>query len=419
MPTLFAQETLLQQVVDGKKVTLIRVILDGHDTIGTSVSENWESLASLVQKSGGVSGINGAYFCPADYAACGGKNTTNADRIWQGDGKTYSASWPDTGSRGIFGFDQGGNFLFVRNNLGFSGGVPGKFHAEDIGKIWYGLGNHPVLLQAGVNMLPAYENTGLIDAKMKASGVKNMICITDDEKTVYMGNIADITISEMPDYLQRNFGCAYALNLDSGGSLGMIYDGTTIRKPGRNIMDAFVVMETSPTPSTADFLASEGIIHSQSSEAGYELDRGVLRQEIVAMALATIGVVDPTKKITLPETYTCQNLYTDITSYKPNTWACRSIEIAAKNGLVTTQNASFRPEDSVSRAEAIAIILHAAGIQPVTPAGQKWEDVIMQYAYDHHLIPSPHLATGIPLTRREVFEIIEKSVKNTPVQSTI
>ncbi len=73
-------------------------------------------------------------------------------------------------------------------------------------------------------MIPSYEKAGLIDSKMRTSGIKNMICITEDEKTVYMGNISDITIDEMPDFLKNNLGCSYALNLDAGGSLGMRYN---------------------------------------------------------------------------------------------------------------------------------------------------------------------------------------------------
>lgn len=59
---------------------------------------------------------------------------------------------------------------------------------------------------------------------MRTAGIKNMICITDDKKTVYMGNISDITLPEMPDFLKNNLGCSFALNLDSGGSLGMQYE---------------------------------------------------------------------------------------------------------------------------------------------------------------------------------------------------
>lgn len=163
-------------------------------------------------------------------------------------------------------------------------------------------------------MIPEYEKAGLIDAKMRTSGIKNMICITDDLTTVYMGNISDITIGEMPDFLRQNLGCFYALNLDSGGSLGMHYEGTNIRTPGRDIMDAFVVVETEPsdTTETAHILASEGIIQKRSTAAEYELNRSVFRQEIVAMALKIVGAVNPAKAIDLPEKYTCQNRYSDV-----------------------------------------------------------------------------------------------------------
>lgn len=133
---------------------------------------------------------------------------------------------------------------------------------------------------------------------------------------------------------------------------------------------------------------------------------------MVTVALKIVGVVHPEKTIALPENYSCQNIFADLSSSRPNTWACRSVEIAAQNGLVTSKNTFFRPEDSVSRAESISIILTATGNKPTIPEGQRWETVIMQYAFEHGIIASQELSTSTALTRREVFEIVEKSLEN-------
>jgi exopolysaccharide biosynthesis protein len=98
-----------------------------------------------------------------------------------------------------------------------------------------------VLLLDGKNMLGAYEK--YLDKKMKLRGAKNFICYTKDRKTVYMGNVSSITIYEMPNFIKQNFGCDGAINLDAGGSLGMIYNHKIIRKNSRPVMDAFVVVD--------------------------------------------------------------------------------------------------------------------------------------------------------------------------------
>ena len=54
----------------------------------------------------------------------------------------------------------------------------------------------------------------------------------------------------MPDYLKTTFNCYNAMNLDAGGSLGMVYKGTVKSKEGRKIMDAFVVVESATPFST-------------------------------------------------------------------------------------------------------------------------------------------------------------------------
>jgi exopolysaccharide biosynthesis protein len=95
-----------------------------------------------------------------------------------------------------------------------------------LGDVYEGIGNFPVLLLDGQNVLS--ESEAKIDAKMKAKGTKNFICYTADESTVYMGQVMNKTIYEMPQYLKDTFGCHNAINLDAGGSLSLIYNGKYI-----------------------------------------------------------------------------------------------------------------------------------------------------------------------------------------------
>ena len=73
---------------------------------------------------------------------------------------------------------------------------------------------------------------------------------------------------------------------------------------------------------------------------------------VVAIAVAT--------KTDLPANYTCQNTFADVSSVIPNSWACRAVEVAAQNDIITTANATFRPEEEITRSESLAMLLKGA-----------------------------------------------------------
>jgi hypothetical protein len=61
--------------------------------------------------------------------------------------------------------------------------------------------------------------------------------------------------------------------------------------------------------------------------------------------------------------YTCKKVFQDVSALKPNEWICRSVELAAENGIVSSANKKFNPESNITRAEALAILMKAAGIK--------------------------------------------------------
>jgi hypothetical protein len=66
------------------------------------------------------------------------------------------------------------------------------------------------------------------------------------------------------------------------------------------------------------------------------------------------------KGITLPENYKCKKYFADATK---NDWVCRAVELAADNGIITRSNKYANPGKDVTRAEALAMVMKAAGIQ--------------------------------------------------------
>ncbi|MEI6426032.1 MAG: phosphodiester glycosidase family protein [Candidatus Absconditabacteria bacterium] len=239
----FAYREILIQNIDKHPVRVIKVILDGQDFVVTSVASNGgDSLSNLVNKVGGTAGVNGVFFCPDDYSYCGKETHSISERVFMGNGADYSTFWPDTSIRMIFGFDKTGSPMLVQNNLGSLQDAGLWTNTTDkIGDVYFGLGNFPVFLLEGEDVMYGY--TTYLDAKMKAKANKTFICSTQDKKTVYMGVVGTINLVQMPAYLKKNFGCYNAINLDAGSSIGMVYSGFVLDQgPRKRIMDAFVVL---------------------------------------------------------------------------------------------------------------------------------------------------------------------------------
>ena len=104
-----------------------------------------------------------------------------------------------------------------------------------------GIANFPILLASGTNLVPRYDSLGLITRKMNAISTKSFICRTATDE-VKFGTIEKISMFDLPDFI-RKFGCVDAINLDNGGSLGIYDRGKYIVRPGRNIMDGFIIIK--------------------------------------------------------------------------------------------------------------------------------------------------------------------------------
>lgn len=109
---------------------------------------------------------------------------------------------------------------------------------------------------------------------------------------------------------------------------------------------------TSEDTSNAHYLADQGIITKQTVTSKYRLDDKILRQEVIGMALKI-------KWVTLPENYTCKKYFADATK---NDWICRAVELAADNGIIARGNKYANPGKSITRAEALAMVMKAGWI---------------------------------------------------------
>lgn len=165
----------------------------------------------------------------------------------------------------------------------------------------------------------------------------------------------------------------------------------------------WVYAESTESLEAAERLAADYIIVQKSSGSGYRLDDFVLRQEVIWTAIKLAGV-------TLPDNYSCQWYYRDVTSSSPNTWACRALELAADEWIITRANENARPEDRITRAEALAIILATKELSAwpwnlrVDSSANDWQTSLLQKAVQNGiLVFGTNFWPNIPATRGEVF----------------
>lgn len=178
------------------------------------------SLGEYVSRSGAYAGINGSYFCPADYPSCADKKNSfdtllmNKNKVYfNSDNNVYS-----TVPAVIFG---SGWVRFVGRSLDW-----GRDTSIDSM-----IANQPLLLMGGNVTFGGDE-----DPKRGSRGSRSFVARKDN--TVYIGVVHNATVAESARVMKA-MGMGDALNLDSGGSTAL-WSGGYKAGPGRNIPNAIL-----------------------------------------------------------------------------------------------------------------------------------------------------------------------------------
>jgi hypothetical protein len=146
----------------------------------------------------------------------------------------------------------------------------------------------------------------------------------------------------------------------------------------------------------ANKLAAAGIINDHSSNtAAYNLGDNVLRQEIAKVAANVAGLSPKT---------TCGNSFSDVSATTPNNWACSYVEALLDNGLVSA-NATFRPEASISKSEALKMMLEAAGYEDIFSDVNMWQSQTVAFAVENGVIASSFSDYNTMATRGWIFRV--------------
>lgn len=168
--------------------------------------------------------------------------------------------------------------------------------------------------------------------------------------------------------------------------------------------NASLVVEQAETMiEAANSLAAQWIIndHSDDTEA-YNLNANVLRQEIAAVA-RWIAWLD--KKST------CEGIFDDVSATTPNSWVCYSVEPLVDNNLIS-QNTLFRPEDNITKAEALWMLIKAIwfNYEYNSNSTKTWQEQIVDYASSYWLVED-FTDYDVDATRWWIFVIADTTLK--------
>jgi len=126
------------------------------------------------------------------------------------------------------------------------------------------------------------------------------------------------------------------------------------------------------------------------------------RQEVISIAVRI-------NRIELTSNYVCKNIYSDTTGYGVSPWTCQFAERSQEAGLISGSRSTFRPLDSVTRAEAYAILLKSACITPnVTP--DNWQIGVVETAMEYGLTVRDvySFAPNRPIQASEVYAVASR-----------
>lgn len=178
------------------------------------------SLGDYVSRSGAYAGINGPFFCPAEYPSCAGK-TNSFDTLLMNKDKHY--------------FNSDNNKYSTVPLVYFSGNTMGvRGQSLDWGRdtgVDSVLANFPLYISGGNNVFG-----GSSDAKLTSRGARTFV--GNKGNFAYIGIVYSATSSDAAAVL-KTLGMDNALGLDQGGSTALWFNGYKAG-PGRGLPSALL-----------------------------------------------------------------------------------------------------------------------------------------------------------------------------------
>ncbi|OIP95427.1 hypothetical protein AUK40_06030 [Candidatus Wirthbacteria bacterium CG2_30_54_11] len=199
-----------------------------------------QALQTYVQYGGGFAGMNGSYFCPPDYAYCGGKVSAYDTPLWDWDRQSW-INWSNKD------WDHRAAITFV-------GGTPSSYWAgwwsnngDGTFNTWHdsippssgitaGIFNYPMLIHNSA-IIASADNTDTKQRDQKGrrgaigyNGTHLMLVVAENATVIDLA------------YIMQSLGATNSLNLDGGGSSALYAEGGYQVGPGRSLPNAIVLV---------------------------------------------------------------------------------------------------------------------------------------------------------------------------------
>jgi len=197
-----------------------RVIVDTASDSDCANNCPVSSLGDYVARSGAYAGINGPFFCPAEYPSCAGK-TNSFDTLLMNKNKHYFNS--DNNKYSTIPL-----VYFTGNTMGVRGQSLEWGRDTNVDSV---IANYPLYISGGNN-----NCGGSSDVKLTSKGARTFVA--NKGNFAYIGVIYNASSAEAAAVL-KTLGMDNALGLDQGGSTALWFNGYKAG-PGRNIPSALL-----------------------------------------------------------------------------------------------------------------------------------------------------------------------------------
>lgn len=202
-----------------------------------NVASPVRALKTYVDQVDGFAGINGSYFCPADYAACAGKAGSFYWLWYNSPNGALANSYQNQFNPGpVIAFDTTNQHHYFRSARDW----PGKevFEQRTGKKLAALISNGPGLVFGGELVV----TPGQLDDKQRTvKSARSGIGFKGTD--AYLVVASGATVMDL-GYIMKSLGMQYAMNLDGGGSSALYYAGQYRVGPGRNMPNALVFVES-------------------------------------------------------------------------------------------------------------------------------------------------------------------------------
>ncbi len=149
----------------------------------------------------------------------------------------------------------------------------------------------------------------------------------------------------------------------------------------------------------ADFLSYRDIIVVQENGNNYNLESNISRRE---MAKVTIKLSNISPNIW------CSNQYSDMNN---DDWGCKYAEAGLQNGFFA-KNIAFNPNESISKIEALKMIMKGANIEKIQTSD--WREWYVMSAMRWWLLEESFVDYDTPATRWWIFTIAQNAIQYSP-----